>query len=155
MKKDLTEDEAYALEEKIIKEIHLKDRSKSYNRSTGGKKSSKGCIISKETRMKLSKVQKERGNGGYFKGADACDARAVNQYDCNGNLIKEWNCIVDASTALGIPQYNIVKSCRFQRIIGKGFIWLYKEEANRISEKIQAYNEKKVFMRKEVNSNAV
>jgi hypothetical protein len=51
--------------------------------------------------------------------------RKVGQYDLNGNLIKEWNKMSDASEAVGIDSSKICAVCRGERKTTKGFIWKY------------------------------
>ena len=52
--------------------------------------------------------------------------RSVKQYDINGNFIKEWKSIAEASMTLHIPSPNIINCCKGKcKIIG-GYIWRYK-----------------------------
>jgi hypothetical protein len=60
-------------------------------------------------------------------GANSYKARTVIQLDQEGNLIKKWECINDASYNLGIHQSNIVKCCNGERKTTGGFMWKYEE----------------------------
>lgn len=51
--------------------------------------------------------------------------KLVLQYDKLGNLIKEFNCIADASRELNIPTTNISKCCKGKRKSAGKFIWKY------------------------------
>ena len=53
----------------------------------------------------------------------------VNQFDLKGNLIKEWNCIKEASKYTNIPSSNIVRCCQNKLNMAGGFKWEYKKEA--------------------------
>ena len=49
----------------------------------------------------------------------------ITQYDINGNFIKQWDAISDASKILNIPTTNISKCCKGQIFTINGFIFLY------------------------------
>lgn len=51
----------------------------------------------------------------------------INQYDLDGNLIKEWYCINDISRELGISHGLITATCQGKQKTSHGFIWKYKE----------------------------
>lgn len=52
--------------------------------------------------------------------------KAIIQCDKNGNYIREWESIIEASKTLNIPAPNIVNCCKGKcKIIG-GFKWKYK-----------------------------
>lgn len=53
-------------------------------------------------------------------------AKKVNQYDLEGNLIKTWNAIIDATKELKIN--HISQACRGIRNTAGGYIWKFKEE---------------------------
>lgn len=60
------------------------------------------------------------------KGKNHNRSKAVNQYDKNGNLIKTWDCIRDASKELNIYSSNIVMCCKHYR--GYNYVGGYKWE---------------------------
>ena len=62
-----------------------------------------------------------------YKGKKHPRARKVNQYDKEGNLIKTWDCLTDASNELNICLSNIVMCCKHYKkyeYVG-GFKWEY------------------------------
>ena len=73
---------------------------------------------SEETKQKLSKARKGKNNP---------KAKRVYQYDLNGNLIRVWDYIKQASEELGINKESISKCCRGKRKTAGGFIWRYAE----------------------------
>lgn len=52
----------------------------------------------------------------------------VNQYDINGNFIKQWNYIREVQKALNINNANISECCRGKRKTAGGYIWRYVDE---------------------------
>lgn len=52
-------------------------------------------------------------------------AKAIQQYDTQGNFIKEWDAISDAHRELGINLSNIAQCCRGFRATAGGYIWRY------------------------------
>lgn len=57
----------------------------------------------------------------------SCSSKKVIQYDLDGNLIKEWDCMNDVTRELGIDQGSISKCCNFKRKSVGGYIWRLKE----------------------------
>ena len=53
--------------------------------------------------------------------------KKVEQLDKNGNVIKEWNSIIEASRKLNIDQSSISKCCREKRKTAGGYNWKYKK----------------------------
>lgn len=54
------------------------------------------------------------------------------QYDLNGNFIKDWNSMTEASLAVKGTKYGINKCCVGKLKTYKGFIWKYKENPSKI-----------------------
>ena len=54
-------------------------------------------------------------------------AKAVLQYDLQGNFIKEWKSQTEAANDLEISPSNLSKCCRGKVKTIKGFIWKYKD----------------------------
>lgn len=74
-----------------------------------------------------------------------CDAKYNNryshstcvvQYDKNWNIVKEWECISDASKALNIPAPNITMCCTKKTRSAGGFFWCYKSDKSMSNEVI-------------------
>jgi hypothetical protein len=54
--------------------------------------------------------------------------RKILQYDMQGNLIREWDSIIDAARSLNKPRSNISNCCRGYRYkTAYGYIWKYKD----------------------------
>lgn len=51
--------------------------------------------------------------------------RSVVQKSKKGELIKKWDCIAMASSALGIRGDSIVRNCRGRRKSAGGYVWSY------------------------------
>lgn len=52
-------------------------------------------------------------------------SKKVYQYDKNGNLLKEWDCAIEAAEALGFTKNFILRCCRGERMTYMGFIWRF------------------------------
>lgn len=55
-----------------------------------------------------------------------CTKKAVLQLDPEGNVIKEWDCMIDAARALGIRQGGISNCCAGRTFSCGGFGWKFK-----------------------------
>lgn len=55
------------------------------------------------------------------------NSRKVNQYDLSGNLIKEWNSMVEINEELGFDYTCISRCCSGIYKKSYGFIWKYRE----------------------------
>ena len=60
----------------------------------------------------------ENSRRGHFK--------KVNQYDRNGNFIKLWNSIVEASEKLKIDKSSISAVCKRKRKTAGNYVWEYE-----------------------------
>jgi hypothetical protein len=49
----------------------------------------------------------------------------VEQYDLQGNLLKIWDGVIDASKSLKINEHNISSCCHNRRKTAGGYIWKY------------------------------
>lgn len=67
---------------------------------------------------KLSTITKNRIGKAFSK--------SILQYDLEGNLIKEWNSIREASRKLKISVSNICMCCKGQIKKSRGYVWKYK-----------------------------
>ena len=61
------------------------------------------------------------------KGRKEC-SKKVKQYNLDGNYIKTYNSIIEASKELGIYKSNISKVCKRKMKTTGGYIWEYDEE---------------------------
>lgn len=76
----------------------------------------KGKPLSNETKRKMSEAR---------KGAKNSTARKVVQYDLNGNFMRVWDYIKQASDTLGINRNSMGACCRYEQKTAGGFIWRY------------------------------
>lgn len=61
------------------------------------------------------------------RGADCMFSKRINQYDLNGNFIKQWASMSDVQRELNIPVPHLVRVCNGTRKTTRGFIWKYAE----------------------------
>ena len=80
--------------------------------------------------------------------------KIVNQYDKEGNFIRQWNSIQEASMKLKIKASTISSCLRRKKITAGGFIWRYSADitpisknANRKCKQIDQYDKKGKFIR--------
>ena len=102
-------------------------------------KSGKGRIVAKETRNKISKsLTGQKKSNTHIENMRLCRigkptkrCKPVLQYDKEGNFIKEWNKIKEASIFLNKPKdtSSITQCCRGKIKFAFGFIWKYKEDS--------------------------
>ena len=58
-------------------------------------------------------------------------SKAINQYDLQGNFIREWECSMQVQRELGISQNGVIQCCKERRKTAGGFVWKYKKEVKR------------------------
>ena len=83
----------------------------------------KGMVCSEEAKQKISKTLK-----GKYMGDESPKARAVVQYDLDGNLIRIWACIAQATRECEIDKTGITSCCKGRQKTAGGFKWRYKDE---------------------------
>lgn len=111
----LSLEEANKMERLMIAFYDTKNQSVGYNLRSGG---DSGGALAEETKEKLSKVQK-----GLQAGIKNARARRVEQYDLDGNFIKEWDYIGQAQESLGINRTGISFCCSGKRKTAGGYHW--------------------------------
>lgn len=79
-----------------------------------------GKHISDETKDKMSKARK-----GKYTGKNSPTAKKVAQYNINGELIKIWDSIIDASNTLNINRCCIGDCARGKQRTAGGYVWKY------------------------------
>jgi len=77
---------------------------------------SKGLHLSKYHRKNIGIANRGNNNG---------MARVVFQFDINNNLLKRWDCIMDATRHTNIHYTSISKCCKNQRKTAGGFKWKF------------------------------
>lgn len=107
----------------------------------------KGKTLSEETKRKIGEANSGEKHWNYGKhpseetirkfresrkgkavSTDNHNARKISQYDKQGNLVKIWGCMKDASRDLEIDYRNIYRCCKGERKTAGGFIWRYYED---------------------------
>lgn len=99
------------------KHFHLTEEHK---RNIG--KGNKGKKVSEETKQKISEAKK--GKPLYNKRVP------ILQYTLDGNFVRDWESIKQASEELNLQYSNIGACCREKRKQCGGFIWKYKYPTN-------------------------
>ena len=149
---DLTENQAYELEEKFIAEYKATDPQFGYNLAKG--RGSTGVVITNDTRKRLidshvgknnphtaewnEKISKaNRGKSKPHLGvtrSDLCKQKmsktksvAVEQYDKNGVFIKEYSSMKEAEKITGIANQGISLCCKGKLKSSGGYYWKYKD----------------------------
>lgn len=74
--------------------------------------------------LKIYNIKKEKG--WWLNDISKKYKKVVLQYDLKGNLIKEWDGIVDINKELKYNKSNIANNCRGIIKTSNGFIWRYK-----------------------------
>ena len=94
---------------------------------------------SEETKRKNSESHKGMfaGEKNYFYGKTYCGAtnpraRKIAQLDMNGNYIRSWEYIRQASNELGINPAGISDCCRGKGKTSGGFKWMYLEDYEKL-----------------------
>lgn len=150
---DLTEEQAYDLEKKLIAEYDSTNPEKGYNRATGGK-GSWGVVISEETRQRLvtshmgkknphtsewnenirkGNLGKKKPHAGVPRSAECrtkiskIHSKKVGQYDLNFNLIRVFDSIRSAEKETNIKNQGISACCLGKTKTAGGYVWKYHE----------------------------
>ena len=95
-------------------------------------------IVSDNVRKKLSEVHKRTWKDLEYrikmtekvKGVDNPRSKKINQYDLNGNFIRQWDYVKQAADELHIDVFGIYKCANGQQKTAGGFIWKYVENQN-------------------------
>lgn len=121
--------EALDVSEKAYISLYKKTGYKMLNISKGGGAPMYGKTHSEKTRLEQSKRHSGVNNPNYGKGCFGNTngrARAIIQYDMQGNLIREWDTVTNASKELGIKRTTISANLIGLNKSAKGFVWKYK-----------------------------
>lgn len=70
-------------------------------------------------------------------GANSVHAKAILQYDKNGNFINRYETLTEAANSYGAQPAHITQCARGDRLTTHGFIWLYADDTN-IKQKLKA-----------------
>lgn len=136
---NLTKEEANFLERKLIQEYDSYNNG--YNCTLGG--SGGGFIGHKhteESKAKMVHYGKDNGMYGktrpdYVKDAiKKAHAKAVCQYDLEGNFIKEYESATEVKRQLGYDNSLINKCCKIKHRTAYGYYWRYATDSFQLSE---------------------
>jgi len=132
-KTNLTEDEAYELEEQLISEygrVGIDNNGILVNKSSGGKTSAKGTKQHLTDEWKKKIVDANRGKTKHTdetkKTIGSKNSKPVMQYSSEGSLVKEWSSQWEASQILDINHKSINNCVVGLAKTAGGFIWKYK-----------------------------
>jgi hypothetical protein len=120
------------------KHFHNKGKKASEDTKLKMSNSGKGKIRTDKTKLKISKslvgkhkTQEHKTNIKLgLTGKTTKKHRSVNQYDLEGNFIKTWNKIKEASSSLerSWDKVSITQCCKGKQKTAFGFKWKYKDE---------------------------
>ena len=135
---NISQNEAYNLEQELIRKYNTTNYLYGYNKQNGGEKGKNtdkikekirkarlGKKLSNETKEKLRKQKVGSKNPMY--GKKPANIRKVIQYNLEGKQIKIWNNIHEAEKTLKIYHSNIIKCCNGQRKSAGGYKWQYEK----------------------------
>lgn len=128
----LSHEEANEKETELIKKYRANDRRYGYNITEGGD-GSHGVIVSKETREKISRVQRGKKISDYHKNRiSLANGHPVKQYTLSGECIAQFHSTGEAARHLGKPssqQAHIVACCNGKRHQAYGYRWSWEEDS--------------------------
>lgn len=129
---DLDLEEANRLEQEMIEKYKTNEPEHGYNVTAGGIGFT-GAHHTTDTRRRISeklkcyeKTESHRKHLSESKtGAKHPSAKKVYQLTKDGALIREWDCMQQASNTLGISKPNISACCLGKRPSAGGYKWTY------------------------------
>jgi hypothetical protein len=139
---DMTLEQASDKEQHYIKEygrIGYEENGILVNKSKGGESGSKGIKWSEQSiknrNQKLKgkkftpehnlKISLSKQNHPSYQNRKS--NKQIYQKDIDGNIIKEWNTIKEASISLKLSQMYIIQCCKGKREQYKNYIWEYQK----------------------------
>jgi hypothetical protein len=133
IKDGLSLNEAKSLERKLISDLNTTNHLLGFNQTSGGECMFVGHKQTEDTRKKISNSMKHRKFSDEHRrrisqsksGTNHHCAKPVYQYDKDGNLVKVWSYMSEASKALGIDKSCISACCRGKTRSSGGYIWSY------------------------------
>jgi group I intron endonuclease len=141
---------ACAVEKILIKVYNTTNPQYGYNNTMGGQ-GTLGLVVSKETREKISKTKRDNyikenhpnfnkhipekskkkmseAKRGKYDGKNNPNARQIVQLDLNGNFIRCWDYMKQASEILSINKSCIRDCCAERQQTAGGYKWMYSEQ---------------------------
>ena len=108
----LTEEQAYALEQRLISELRSNNPKYGYNRASGGFGTT-GFIPTEESRKKMSESHKGMQN----------HCVTTFQLNENGNIVAQYSSVKEASEITGVNYKSIVNCCSGVTKQAGGYYW--------------------------------
>ena len=133
--KNLSQKQAKEKEIELIKKYNTMNRNLGYNRTEGGD-GCQGIIMSNETKQKLREFnlgkllsdETKRKMSISRTGSKNCNSVKVCQYDLDGNFIRLWDCMMDASKELNINNRSISGACLGKINHAGGYRWTFENK---------------------------
>lgn len=126
----LTQEKAFAEEERLIKDMDLTNPQKGYNISLGGKSTFKGLHHSEAHKERMSNLLKGRSFSEehlqHLKDCHAKERIPVLRIDAINNQTVKYESLGKAAESVGGHKTNISRSCKSGSIY-KGYKWQYAE----------------------------
>lgn len=117
-----------------INEFNSMNPEKGYNLESGGRQSKK---LSESTKIKMS-INNPRNWKGKKYGAHNC-SKTTYQYDLEGNFIKKWGSVTEASEYLNLDKNFISKNCTGKTKYYRKFRWFHDFKGLKIEPLIVTY----------------
>jgi hypothetical protein len=155
-KTNLTEDEAYELEEQLISEygrVGIDNNGILVNKSSGGKTSAKGTKqhLTDEWKKKIGDANrgKTKHTNETKQSISSKNSKPVIQYSSDGSLVKEHTSVKEASIYTNIKKYLIDATLQNPLNNNTGFVWKYKNEnlTLRKGKKVKAFDSEWNFIK--------
>lgn len=144
-------EELNSLEVYYIKIYGSFNSKKGLNLRSGGNANSKMSVA---TKNRLSKsLRKAKRILKYGRSNHA--SRQVKQFDLDGNLLREWDCINDIQKELGFNRPNICKCCKGKIFSAYGFKWQYTNEFHTTTLKKCGETQKKIVYQYSLSGNLI
>ena len=77
--------------------------------------------------------------------------RSISQYSLQGELIQNYDSIIDAAKALGVHRSSIENALKNESYHCANYLWKYQDDDIDITEKVKQYNHRKDYKRRAVS----
>ncbi|PCI27771.1 hypothetical protein COB55_05180 [Candidatus Wolfebacteria bacterium] len=94
----------------------------------------KVCKLNTKSKLAGGFIWKYQGEKINLEDHKNIQKKSINQYDMEGNFIKEWESIKEAGDSLRVTPENIGKVCNGSNKTAAGYIWKYKGDKLVLSE---------------------